>query len=247
VSGSSARLRGRGSRALPAAALLAALLVPAGGLEAGIVSSDLQARLAQAAPDEPVAVIATLARQIDPGAYQGDPAGLVAAEKRLADETQPEVVAAAGVPVTRFWITNAVAFAAPRDIVARVAALPAVAIVDLTPTGVAATPAPPSVTGATVTHALSGVRVRAGGVASGRTLLVAGVLKRVGSVRATLRRVGRPLGSAPALVRFAPGPGRFRLMLPLGRLARGAYRLTVQATTPSGRPVGPPTTRRVRV
>ena len=143
MSGSSARLRGRGSRALPAAVLLAALLVPAGGLEAGIVSSSIQARLAQAAPDEPVAVIATLTRQIDPSAYQGDPAGLVAAEKRLADETQPEVVAAAGVPVTRFWITNAVAFAAPRDVIARVAALPAVAIVDLTPTGVAAKPAPP--------------------------------------------------------------------------------------------------------
>jgi hypothetical protein len=247
VSASSARLRGRWSGALPGVALVAALLVPAAASHAGIMSSDLQARLAQAAPDEPLSVIATLTRQIDPGAYQGDPAGLVAAEQRLADETQPEVIATAGVPVTSFWITNAIAFAAPRDTIARVAALPAVAIVDLTPTAVAATPSGPSVSGATITPALTGVRVRAGVVASGRTLVVAGVLERVGRVRATLRRVGRPPGSAAALVRSAPGPGAFRLMLPLRRLARGAYRLTIQATTPSGRTVGPPTTRRVRV
>ena len=187
-------------------------------------------------------MIATLTRQIDPGAYPGDPAGLVAAEQRLADETQPEVIAAAGVPVTRFWITNAVAFAAPRDTIARVAALPAVAIVDLTPTAVAATPTPsaPVVNGASITPPLTGVRVRSRVLGSRRTLVVIGLLDRVGRVRATLRRVGRPPGAPPALVRAAAGPGQFRL-------ARGAYRLTVQATTPSGKTVGPPTTRRVRV
>src|SRR5581483_2575132 len=129
--------------ALSGVVLLAALLVPAAQSHAGVVSAELQARLAHAAPGEPVAVIATLTRQIDPGAYQGDPAGLVAAERQLADETQPEVIAAAGVPVVRFWITNAVAFTAPGDTIARVAALPAVAIVDLTPTAVAANPGQP--------------------------------------------------------------------------------------------------------
>jgi hypothetical protein len=239
----------RWSGVLPGVALVAALLVPAEAANAGIMSAELQAKLAQAAPDEPVSVIATLTRQIDPGAYPGDPAGLVAAEQRLADETQPEVIAAAGVPVTSFWITNAVAFTAPRDTIARVAALPSVAIVDLTPTAVAATPTTslPTVGAASVTPPLTGVRVRSARAGAGRAFLVVGVLDRVGIVRATLRRVGRPPTAPPALVRSAPGPGAFRLTLPVARLARGAYRLTVQATTPSGRTVGPPTTRRIRV
>src|ERR1041385_1964220 len=101
MSASTGRSRARRSGALPGVALLAALLVPAGESHAGILSADLQARLAQAPPGQPVAVIATLTRQIDPGASPGDAAGLVAAEQRLADETQPEVIAAADVPVTR--------------------------------------------------------------------------------------------------------------------------------------------------
>jgi hypothetical protein len=249
MSASTGRAGARRAGALPGVVLLAAVLVPAGQSHAGILSADLQARLAQVQPGEPVAVIATLTRQIDPGAYPDDPAGLVAAEQRLADETQPEVIAAAGVPVTRFWITNAVAFSAPGDTISRVAALQSVAIVDLTPTAVAASPGSslPTASGAGITPALTRVTVRTGRAGAGRTLLVSGVLDRVGRVRATLRRIGRPAGGRPALVRSAPGPGPFRLTLPLARLARGSYRLTVQATTPSGRTVGVPTTRRVRV
>jgi hypothetical protein len=236
----------RRRRTLLIAPFAAALMVPAAA-HAGVVTPQLQARLAQAAPDEAVPVIATLARQIDPGAYPGDPEGLIAAEMRLADETQPEVIAAAGVPVTRFWITNAVAFAAPPATILRVAALASVGTVDLTQTAVAATPPPPNVTGAGLGPALRGVRISARPSPAGRTLQVAGVLGRPGRVRATLHPVPRRPGAAPAIARSAAGPGRFRMTLPLRRLARGAYRLTVQATTPAGRPAGPPMTRRVRV
>jgi hypothetical protein len=235
-----------GFRALLIVPFAAALLLPAAA-HAGVVTPQLQARLAQAAPDEAVPVIATLARQIDPAAYAGDPDGLIAAEMRLADETQPEVIAAAGVPVTRFWITNAVAFAAPPEAILRVAGLPSVGTVDLTQTAVAATPPPPNVSGASLTPALRAVRISSRPSPAGRMLQVAGVLQRPGRVRATLHPVPRRPGAAPALVRSAAGPGRFRMSLPLRRLTRGAYRLTVQATTPSGRPAGPPTTRRVRV
>src|SRR3954469_1694482 len=78
-------------RASALAALAALALVPAARAE---VSPALRDALARTPRGTPVPVIVTLARQVDPAAYAGQPAALLAAERRLADQTQPPVIAA---------------------------------------------------------------------------------------------------------------------------------------------------------
>ncbi|MDX6646743.1 MAG: hypothetical protein QOK40_2470 [Miltoncostaeaceae bacterium] len=126
-------------------AVAALALAPPAGAE---VSPALRDVLARTPAGQPVAVIVTLARQVDTGAYVGQPAALLTAARRLADRTQPPVIAAAGVPAQRFWITNALAIAAPRAAIERLAAMPAVGRIDADPLvsagGALATPAPPA-------------------------------------------------------------------------------------------------------
>lgn len=120
-----------GRRAAAAlAAVLGALLVTAGAGAAAMTPS-LEARLAQAGPDERLPVIATLARQVDEGLHEGRPAALLRALRATAARTQPEVAEAVDAPVRRFWLVNAIAFRGTPAEVREVAADPEVAEVDL--------------------------------------------------------------------------------------------------------------------
>jgi subtilisin family serine protease len=97
----------------------------------GMMTPRLQRLVSSGPRDLPRRVMVTLVRQIDPGAYTGRPAELIQAKGQLADRTQPPVVAAAGVPTRRFWIANALGLAAPAATLVRLAAMPAVATVDV--------------------------------------------------------------------------------------------------------------------
>jgi subtilisin family serine protease len=136
------------ARAPALVALVALALAPTAGAE---VSPELRDVLARTAAGKPVAVIVTLAQQVDPAAYAGQPAALLEAERRLADGTQPPVIAAAGLPARRFWVTNAVALAAPRVTIERLAAMGAVGRIDADPlvrAGDALSTPPPDAEGA---------------------------------------------------------------------------------------------------
>jgi len=123
-----------GSMRLASLVALAALAaLAAAPMARADVTPALRGALAGTPAGQPVAVIVTLARQVDPGAYAGQPQALLEAERRLADRTQPPVIAAAGLPAQRFWITNAFAMKAPQDTIERLAAMPAVGQVDVDP------------------------------------------------------------------------------------------------------------------
>jgi subtilisin family serine protease len=142
-----------------ALALALPLLAQAPQARAGIGDA-LAAQLAQAPADRPVPVIVTLARQVRPERYAGRAAELIAAERRLADATQPAVIAFAGVPARRFWIVNALALAARPAVIRRLAAHRAVAQVELdTAVRVAAT-APQTTPGAGAAAPLDAIGAR---------------------------------------------------------------------------------------
>jgi subtilisin family serine protease len=122
-------------RRLRAAAILGAVAALAlADLAAAEVGAALRSRMLETPGAHPLAVIVTLAPQVDPGRFTGRPAALIVAQRRLAERTQAPVIAAAGVPVRRLWITNALALSAPARIIERLAALQSVARVDVDPT-----------------------------------------------------------------------------------------------------------------
>jgi subtilisin family serine protease len=120
--------RAVGGSALALAAAATAFAAPAAG---AVLTPALQRQIALTPPAQALAVVVTLSRQVDPGAFQGRPTALIQAARRLADRTQPAVIAAAGTPARRFWITNALALSAPAAAIRRIAALRSVAGVDL--------------------------------------------------------------------------------------------------------------------
>jgi subtilisin family serine protease len=154
-------LRPRAGRRAAGAALLLALplLVPPPQARADL-GPGLREQLASAPADRPLAVIVTLARQVRPARYAGRPAELIAAERRLADATQPAVIAVAGVPARRFWITNALALAAPPATIRRLAAHPAVGRVDLDATVRISVTAPQPTPGAGAAAPLDAIGAR---------------------------------------------------------------------------------------
>ena len=95
--------------ALGLAALLAALLVliQAPHAQAALTPA-LRDRLVTA-PGRPAPVLVTLREQVDPSRYAGRPRILLRRLRALADRTHPSVIAEAGAPARRFWITNALA------------------------------------------------------------------------------------------------------------------------------------------
>ncbi|MBJ7456098.1 MAG: hypothetical protein JHC74_08565, partial [Thermoleophilia bacterium] len=118
------------ARALVAitSAATAAALAPAA---AAAPTPALQDRLDAAAPTDRIAVIATLARQVDGEAYAGRPQALLRALQRTADAAQEPLMEGIDAPVRAFWLINAVAFRGTPDEVRAVAADPAVETVDL--------------------------------------------------------------------------------------------------------------------
>jgi subtilisin family serine protease len=88
-------------------------------------------RLAQAGPDDRIAVIATFADQVAEGAHDGRPASLLRALRRAAAGDAAAVAAEVEAPVRAFWLVNAVAFTGTPEEIRAVADDPAVATVDL--------------------------------------------------------------------------------------------------------------------
>ena len=118
-------------------AAAAALAAPA----AAAPSPQLEARLATAAPDQRIGVIATLARQVDGERYEGRREALIRALQRTARTSQGLVEDRVEGPVRAFWLVNAVAFSGTPDEIRAVAAVPGVAEVGLdVPVRVAAAP-----------------------------------------------------------------------------------------------------------
>ncbi|MGD9695950.1 MAG: S8 family serine peptidase [Thermoleophilia bacterium] len=109
------------------AALAAA--VPSRG--AAAPSAELAARLATAAPDARIPVIATMRAQVDGDDVAGGRAGLLRALRRTAARTQDDVADHVDAPVDSFWLVNAMAFRGTPDEIRAVAADPAVERVDL--------------------------------------------------------------------------------------------------------------------
>ncbi|WP_217913647.1 S8 family peptidase [Miltoncostaea marina] len=107
-----------------------ALVVTCGGAAAAPTPA-LEARLAAAAPDARIAVIATMERQVDGEAYEGRPAVLLRALRRAADGSRAAVADEVEGPVRAFWLVNALAFSGTPDEIRAVADDPAVASVDL--------------------------------------------------------------------------------------------------------------------
>ncbi|MFN8110464.1 MAG: S8 family serine peptidase [Thermoleophilia bacterium] len=97
----------------------------------GELSPDLVDRLATAAPDQGIPVLVTLTRQVDGDNYQGRPEALLAALKRTAAATQPQVLDDVSGPVHRFWLVNAIGLTATPDEIAALNADPGVAHVEL--------------------------------------------------------------------------------------------------------------------
>ena len=108
-----------------------AIVAAASPAASAAVSPTLADRLGSAGPDDRIAVIATLRRQVDEFDHEGRPAALLRALQRTADATQDEVVEAVDGPVRSFWLVNAIAFSGTPDEVRAVADDPAVAAVDL--------------------------------------------------------------------------------------------------------------------
>jgi subtilisin family serine protease len=120
----------RAAEALAAIATIAALAGTAA--TAGATPTPALAdRLAQAGPDDRIAVIATFADQVPEGAHDGRPEALLRALRRTAAGDAAGIAADVDGPVRAFWLVNAAAFTGTPDEIRAVAADPAVATVDL--------------------------------------------------------------------------------------------------------------------
>jgi len=256
-----------------------AALALAGGLLAGAAPAraDLAPaldQLLQAAPEQPVTVIVSLTAQVDPALFAGDPAGLVAAQKALADQTQQAIVDAAGVPVVSLWSINALTLTAPADTIERLAAMPGVARIDVDPTvqiapvvvGPTTTTAPISATtgqaqikvqtSAQVTQAsrpmtitIEAAPLRVLGVVPqsagrARSLLVRVALGRAATVRAELR-IGTRRIAASTVRRTSAG--RFAFVVAVPPHGSAPLRLRVTGTSSTGSLIGPAVVRAVPI
>ncbi len=126
--------RGRHGRRIAEALVAITSLAALAALAPSAVAAPtpaLQDRLDAAAPDARIAVIATLARQVDGERYTGRPQALLRALQRTADATQEPVIDGIDAPVRAFWLINAVAFTGTPAEVREVAGDPAVETVDL--------------------------------------------------------------------------------------------------------------------
>lgn len=127
--------RPRGTRhglpvAVSCATILLGALAPAG--LAGEVSPALRERMAApAAADATIPVIVTLSEQVDGSQYAGRRAALIAAMKRTAAATQPQVISHVDASVTRYWLVNAIAVDATPGEIAALQSDPQVKYVDL--------------------------------------------------------------------------------------------------------------------
>jgi hypothetical protein len=249
-----------------------AALALAGGLLAGAaparadLAPDL-AQLLQAVPEQPATVIVSLTAQVDPALYAGDPAGLVAAQKALAEQTQQGIADAAGVPVVSLWSINALTLTAPAETIERLAALPGVARVDVDPTvqiapvvvapttaisaaagqvqastQVTQPPRPMTITvDAAPLRVLGVVPQRAG---SRRSLLVRVALGRAATVRAELR-IGTRRIAASSVRRTSAG--RFAFVVAVPPHGGAPLRLRVTAGSSAGWLIGPAVVRAVSI
>jgi hypothetical protein len=253
----------------------AAALALTGGLLAGAAPAraDLApalSQLLQALPGQSLTVIVNLAAQVDPALYPGDPVGLLTAQHALADQTQQAIADAAGVPVVSLWSINALTLTASAETIARLAAMPGVARVDVDPmaqiapipTQTTATPVVPQIKVQTATQVSPTVRqmtitVPSAPVAPLRVLSV--VQRRTGSVRSLLVRVEL---DRPATVRAELRTGALRIAgsrvrrLTAGRVAIvvvvppqgiGALRLRVSGRGAAGSLIGPAVERAIRI
>ena len=112
-------------------ACLFALALGAATAHGGELTPSLRAKVAEpAAADATIPVIVTLTDQVDASNYSGRRVALIAAMKRTAAATQPDVIGQLDGDVTRYWLINAVAVDATRDEIAALEADPQVAAVD---------------------------------------------------------------------------------------------------------------------
>lgn len=172
------------SRLLPAVFTLAGTLSALGlaaPLASAATSPALDRAVAAADPDDRLPVVVTLDAQVDPQRFEDSPAALVTALRRTAARTQPDVIRAAGAPVERFWLVNALALDATPAEIQDLEDHPGVASVSLdAPVRVTATdpggfPTPGQVWGVPATGApqawrttgLSGAGVRIGSIDTG--------------------------------------------------------------------------------
>jgi hypothetical protein len=260
------RLPRRKVAGLAVLALAAGLVATAAPARADLTPA-LSTQLLQTPPEQTLTVIVSLAAQIDPALYAGDPVGLAAAQHALADLTQKAVVDAAGVPVVSFWSVNAVALTASAQTIQALAAMPGVARVDLDPMAQTApiqgTPGVPQVrlqTAAQVSPTLASrpvVRqmtitvpsaplrvlevVQRGGPGD-RSLLVRVMLDRPGTVRAELRTGTRRIAGASVRRLSA---GRFSMVVRVPPFGSGPLRLNVSRQGPAGHRIGPAVERPV--
>ncbi|HTI35034.1 MAG TPA: S8 family serine peptidase [Miltoncostaea sp.] len=108
-----------------------AALAAAPGTAVAAPTPALADRLAQSAPGDRIAVIATFADQVPDGADDGRPAALLRALRRTAAGDAAAIADDVEGPVRPFWLVNAAAFTGTPDEIRTVAADPAVASVDL--------------------------------------------------------------------------------------------------------------------
>ena len=95
------------------------------------IGPELAAKVAVAAPDAQIPVLVTLRRQVDAQDFEGRPQALLAALRRAAAATQPDVVDIVDdQPVKRFWLINAIAVRATPAEIAELDADPGVERVD---------------------------------------------------------------------------------------------------------------------
>src|SRR5205085_5950920 len=92
--GTTRRLPRRRVAALGTLALAGGLLAAAAPARADLAPA-LTSQLLQAPAEQPLTVIVSLTAQVDPALYVGDPVGLVAAQKALAEQTQQAIADAA--------------------------------------------------------------------------------------------------------------------------------------------------------
>lgn len=115
--------------ALAACAITALTFLPSAARAE--IGPDLAETVAAAAPDARIPVLVTLRRQVDAEDFAGRPQALLAALRRTAAATQPDVVEQVDDrPVKRFWLINAVALGATPAEIAELDADPDVERVD---------------------------------------------------------------------------------------------------------------------
>lgn len=155
------------------------------GLAPSLASADITPALddaiASAAPGERLPVVVMLDAQVDPSRYEAEPDQLVAALRRTAARTQPDVIRAADAPVERFWLVNALALDATPAEIRDLADQPGVATVSpdmpvrTSASWSSSSPTPPRVWGISAVGApqtwsatgLSGAGVRIGSIDTG--------------------------------------------------------------------------------